>query len=382
MRHGLTVCVLVGVLASTAMAQDNGVAADKIVVGQSAALEGPASSLGLGMQSGLRAAIAEINAKGGVKNRKIELISVNDSYEPEQCVKSTKKLIEGDKVFLLIGGVGTPTSKVAVPLAEAAGVPFVAPFTGAELLRAPFNKFVVNYRASYYQETEELAKHLVDKLGMKKIACFYQDDSYGQAGLTGMKLALERRKMTLCATGKYERNTVAVGPGLAAVTKGQPEAIVMIGAYKPCAEFIKQAKAQEATKGATFCNISFVGTGALSEELAGNDGNCIVSQVVPFPWDESLALVKSYQAAMKSAGQEAQIGYVSLEGYIAGRMLAAVLEKLDGDPTRAKFLAQVDKMGAFEIDGVKLSFGPTDHQASDQVFLTSLEGGKILPLTK
>ena len=366
-------------LTHSALAED-GVTADKILLGQSCALKGPAAALGSGMMLGLNVYFDRINAAGGVAGRKIELKSINDGYEPAQATLVSSTLIEKMKVFLLIGEVGTPTSKAVVPLCDKSKVPFVGPFTGAELLRNPFDRYVVNLRASYFQETEKLAEVLVDKKGLKKIACFYQNDAYGQAGLTGIQQALERRGLTLVSTGTYERNTLAVAKGLADVAAGSPDAVVMIGAYAPCAEFIKAARANEAMKAATLCNISFVGTEALLAAVGAAGDGIIVSQVVPYPWDISLPAVKEYQADMKAAGHEAEIGFVSLEGYLTARMFTQVLQKLDGEPTREAFLETVEKTGSFDLGGITLKFGPEDHQGLDDVFLTVFKDGKVQPL--
>ncbi len=177
-------------------------------------LEGPASALGLGMQMGLNAAFDEINAKGGVHGRKIKLISVNDGYEPDRAIAATRKLIEEDKVFALIGPVGTPTSAAAQPIATAAKVPFMGAFTGAGFLRNPKLENVINVRASYDAETEAWVKHLTEDLKVSKIAIFYQDDAFGRAGLSGFKKAMDKRKMEIAAEATYERNTDAVKSGL------------------------------------------------------------------------------------------------------------------------------------------------------------------------
>ena len=182
------------IIAGSAFAED-GVSADTIVFGQAAVLEGPASALGLGMKIGLDAAFAEINAKGGVHGRKIKLISVNDGYEPDRSITATKKLIEEDKVFGLIGPVGTPTSAATQPIATAANVPFIGAFTGAGFLRNTKFENVINVRASYDAETEAWVKHLTEDLKISKIAIFYQDDAFGRAGLSGFKKAMEKRKM-------------------------------------------------------------------------------------------------------------------------------------------------------------------------------------------
>ncbi|MBE0584326.1 MAG: ABC transporter substrate-binding protein, partial [Desulfofustis sp.] len=168
-----------------------------IVLGQSCALSGPTQNHGLEMRAGLLAAFAYINERGGVKGRDIHLISLDDGYEPDKAVRNTIRLITEDDVFLLIGEVGTPTSKAVIPIVEEYRIPFFAPFTGAELLRDPFRRYIINVRASYYQEMETLADYLVDHHHLQRIACFYQNDSYGLTGLEGIELALARRGMKL-----------------------------------------------------------------------------------------------------------------------------------------------------------------------------------------
>ncbi|CAE7431866.1 unnamed protein product [Symbiodinium necroappetens] len=359
---------------------ENGVTDNSVLLGQSCALNGPAEALGTGMQTGLTVAFGVANANGGVDGRTIELKSMNDSYEPDRCEKAVTALIEKAKVFMMIGGVGTPTAKAAVPVCEANEVPFVAPFTGAEFLRNPFKKYVVNLRASYNQEMEALAAYLVDEQGLKNIACFYQNDGYGQAGLAGITKALESRGMSLAGTGTYERNTVAVGQGLSDVAGTNPDAIIMVGAYKPCAEFIKQAKSNDATKSAVFCNISFVGTKALTSELGSLGEGVIISQVVPFPWDTSIPVVKEFHNEMNKAGKSDQIGFVTLEGYLAGKFFVNALDNVEGTPSREAFLASVQNTGTFDLGGFVLEFGPDDHQGSDNVFLTWVNDGKLAPL--
>ena len=200
---------------------EDGVSADKIVFGQATALEGPASALGQGMKMGLEAAFAEVNKAGGVKGRKLELKSVDDGYEPTKSIEAVKKLLEEDKVFAIAGAVGTPTSAATQPIATAAGAPFIGAFTGAEFLREPYKPLVMNIRASYFQETEAMVEHLTKDLGATKIAIMYQDDAFGQAGLAGVKKALDKRKMQLAGEGTFERNTVAVKTALLAIKKAR-----------------------------------------------------------------------------------------------------------------------------------------------------------------
>ncbi len=358
---------------------DPGVSANEIVIGQTCALGGPAQSLGLGMQAGLKACFAGINAAGGVNGRHIRLVSKDDGYEPDQAVTNTRALLDQDQAFLLIGGVGTPTAKAIVPITDAAGVPFFGPFTGAEFLRNPFDKFVVNVRGSYFQEMEAQAAYLVDKLGYQRIACFYQNDGYGKAGLEGIEKALARRNLQLAATGTYERNTTAVKGGLMSIQGAEPQAVVMVGTYQPCAEFIKLAKSIGMTD-VTYSNISFVGTDALLAELGDAGEGCIISQVVCYPWDQNIPLVAEYTANLAKYQPDSKPGFVSLEGYMVGKLFCQVLDRCGANVTRDSFLGALASTGTFDLGGVSLQFGPQDHQGMDRIYMTVIHEGKVVPM--
>ncbi len=373
-------CIL-SLACGTAVAAEVGVSADAIVFGQAAVLTGPASALGQGMRTGLEAAFAEANKKGGTHGRQIKLISRDDGYEPDRSIVETKKLIEEDKVFALVGPVGTPTSAATQPIATAAGVPFIGAFTGAGFLRNPKLENVINIRASYGAETEAWIKHLTEDLGIKKIAIFYQDDAFGRAGLDGVKAAMSKRGLTLAAEGTYERNTVAVKSALLAIQRAEPDAVVMVGAYKPCAEFIKLARSMDFEP--VFVNISFVGATALAKELGAEGKGVVVSQVVPFPWDASLPVVADYQAAIKAKDPKAGPDFVSLEGYLVGRLVLAALDKAGADPTRAGLLKAIKDTGKFDIGGLTMTFSPAKNEGLDEVFLTVIQAdGSFKPVAK
>jgi branched-chain amino acid transport system substrate-binding protein len=358
--------------AGAAQADEIGVTANRILFGQAAAMSGPSSALGLKMRQGILAAFAEINAKGGVHGRKLELISRDDGYDPDRSVLQTFKLIDEDKVFALIGAVGTPTSVVTVPIAKAQNIPFIGPFTGAGFLRDDELHNVVNIRASYAAEAEAWVKHLTEDRHIKRIAIFYQDDSYGRDGLAGVKLALEKRGMELAAEATYERNTKAVASAMRWLKRVEPDAVVMVGSYEPCAEFIKLARQSDFNP--LFVNISFVGANALAKELGRAGEGVIVSQVVPFPWDASVKVVADYQAAEKALDPELLPDFVSLEGYLSGRLAAAALEIAGRNPTRAELLRVINEVGSFDISGDKLTVGHrVGDVAADRVFLTLIQ---------
>jgi branched-chain amino acid transport system substrate-binding protein len=372
--------LLFGSFAAGAALAEDGVTQGRIVFGQVAALSGPAQDLGQGMRQGILAAFADANHGGGISGRTLELKSRDDGYEPEKTVEATKAILDEDKVFALVGAVGTPTSKAGQPIATEAKVPFIGPFTGAEFLRNPYNRYVVNVRSSYFQETEAWIEHLTKDLGISKIAILYQDDAFGLAGLEGVQRAMTKRNMALVASGSFKRNTTAVKSALLDIMKAEPEAVVTVAPYKPVAEFIKLS--HQVKMNAVFVAISFVGSDSLAEELGNEGAGVIVSQVVPSPWDQSLPVVASYQRAMTAADTSAKPGFVSLEGYVAGRLVVEALKRIKGEPTREGLL---DAIGAapFDMGGVTLTYGPAKNQGSDQVFFTVLQAdGTFKPVTR
>ena len=356
--------------------QSPGVFNDRVVFGQSAAFSGPAQELGINMNLGILAAFEEANRNGGVHGRTLELTTRDDGYEPRAAIANTQALINEEQVFALIGAVGTPTSRSATPVAAQAGTPYVAPFTGAGFLRDDHWDNIVNLRASYAQETEEMVERLTTDLGITRIAVMFQDDSFGRAGYNGALAALERRGMNLVATGVYPRNTTAVKSGLLDLRLGNPEAVILIGAYQPVAALISWAR--HIGFDPIFMTVSFVGSNALADELGSGGEGVYVTQVIPFPTDLSIPVVASYTSALAAYDPAAQPGFVSLEGYIAGRMAIAGLEACGVDLTRDCFLQNILGAGLIDIDGFIMDFGEeanraVDNQGSDAVFLTVLD---------
>ena len=374
-------------MAGTALGQDRqgssaapGVFEDLILFGQSAAFEGPAQELGRSMQAGILAAFKEINDQGGVHGRRLELRSLNDSYEPDKAIANTRQLIE-EGVFALIGAVGTPTSKAVVPVTEENPIPYLAPMTGAEFLRDNAHHTVINLRASYYQETEEMVKRLTVDRKIKRIAILYQDDSFGRAGLRGVLRALEKRKLFAIGTGVFSRNTVAIKTALLDLKAVEPEAVIIIGPYQPTATFIKWAH-RLGMESAVFMTLSFVGSNALAKELGAEGDGVLVTQVVPFPTGDTVPVSALYRAALKAYDPSIAPGFISFEGYLGGRLAIYALqqcgEKVDRDCIHSALRSGSD----IDLDGFLLRFGKYDNQGSDRVFLTAIgPDGQYMPLT-
>jgi ABC-type branched-subunit amino acid transport system substrate-binding protein len=362
MLHAILAALLLAV-AGSAPAQ--GVTDSQILLGQSVALTGPAQQLGLDMQLGASLYFDQVNARGGVNGRKIVLKTLDDGYEATRAAENTRKLINDDKVFALFGYVGTPTSQASLPIFTEARVPFVGPFTGAELLRTPVNPLIFIVRASYYDETEAIVQHLT-AMSVNRIAVFYQNDAYGQAGLTGVERALKKRGLEVVAKGTVERNTVEVKKAIDEINKANPQAVVMISAYKSCAAFIKDMKKSGANP--TFWNVSFVGSKALAKELDVEGRGVQISQVVPFPWDNSVPVVKEYHKLIAEA--KAEPGFGTLEGYIAAKVMVEGLRRAGRKLDRENFIRAMESIQEFDVGGFKVSYGPGKRNGSQFVDLT------------
>lgn len=355
-------------LGAPALAQGSG--GRPIVLGQSAAFSGPAAQLGEQFKRGALLYFDRLNARGGIAGRPVELKSLDDGYEPDRCKANTEQLIK-DGVFALFGYIGTPTSLAALPVATAARTPFIAPFTGAQALREPFNRFAFHVRASYFDETAEIVKQ-VTSVGIKRIAVFHQNDSYGKAGLDGVLRALKPLGLEPAGLGTVERNTVDVDEAVKAILVRKPDAIVQVSAYKSCAAFIRAAR--KAGFGGTFYNVSFVGTKALADELAADARGVVVSQVMPYPYSPVTQLSGEYLAAGQASGKDFEPNYSSIEGYVAAKTISEALRRAGAGATPDTLIGALESMREHNLGGFFVDFSASKHAGSRYVDLTILSG--------
>jgi ABC-type branched-subunit amino acid transport system substrate-binding protein len=352
-----------------------GVTNDRILLGQAAVFSGPAAQLGIQMRNGIQSYFALVNERGGIHGRKLQLVTEDDKYEAKEAPGASRKLIEEHKVFALLGYVGTPTGTEHIKVTAPAKVPLIGMFTGAEALRAPMNRYIFHVRASYYDETEKIVEQVLST-GGKKIAVFYQNDGYGQAGLKGVEIAMGKRNLKIEALGTVERNTIAVEDAVKKISAIQPDAVVMISAYTSCAEFIRQMK--KAGSGATFYNVSFVGSVSLANALGKEGSGVAISQVVPFPWGASVPVVKEYQAAAKKAGF-ADYNFGAMEGFLTAKVLVEGLRRAGKNLNRETFVDAMEKMNDVDLGGFWISYSPKSHTGSKFVDLTIIgREGKFL----
>ncbi len=357
-----------------AAAAQDGITPTSVLIGQSAAFSGPAAQLGVHMRDGAKLWLDHVNAQGGIHGRTIQLRTRDDKYEANLAAENTRRFVNDDRVFALFAYVGTPTSQASLPIFTEARVPFVAPFTGAELLRQPFNRYVFNVRASYYDETEAIVDHLY-RIGARRIAVFHQADSYGQAGLDGTTRALVKRNLKVHAAGTVQRNSTEVTEAVKTLNATQPDAVVMISAYASTAEFVRQMK--KAGSVASFYTVSFVGSKALADAL-GDDGHGVtISQVVPFPWSPLTPVVREYLEFARRA--QVEVNFSTLEGFIAAKVLTEGLRRAGRDLTRDRFIAALESIGNHDFGGFGVSFSPSSHSGSRFVDLAMIgRGGKFV----
>ena len=395
---------LLGWLAS--LYPTSGATAQDIVLGMSAAFKGPSRGLGIELYRGSMAYFEHVNReKKGVHGRKIVVKAYDDGYDPSSTVKNTIKLLENDNPFLLYGYVGTPTVTRVLPLLklhEERHAYLFFPFTGAKPHRLPpYDDFVFNLRASYYQETGETVEHFL-RIGRKRIAVFYQIDSYGRGGWDGVRTALAKEKRSIVEEATYKRGapfSSDMKPQVAILRKADPDAVICVGAYAACSAFIRDAR--DAGWDVPIANVSFVGSENLLELLLehgkakGNDytANLINSQVVPSYHRQNLRAVKEYHELMdrykpmpgpelvEAGYQPLPYSYVSLEGFLNAKLLVEILERLGKKLEKKRLREVVEKLDGFDLGiDVPVSFGPTNHQGLHRVYFTTVEDGRFVQM--
>jgi len=362
-----------------------GVTDTTVTVGSSLALSGHAGYLGRQTLAGAMAYIQSVNAAGGVHGRTIRVIALDDGYDPPRCVANTQKLLIEDQVFCLFCYVGTPTTVKIIPLLEEAGIPLVGSFTGADALRVPFRRLIVNIRASYYQETAAAVAHMVGDLDLSRVAVFYQYDAYGFDGLRGTEMALKARGLAPVARGSYIRGTLDVEEGLGRILAANPQAIVMIGTAGPCAKAIALARGR-GYRG-LFYAVSFVGADELARLLGSQEQvPLIMSQVVPPPdLPESRALlsgVVDYTTALARFSPQERPSAVGLEGFVNANVLVEGLRRAGRNLTRTGFLDAIESIHAFSVGiASPVSFDADRHQGMERVYCIRFDHGQFHMVT-
>ncbi len=337
-----------------------------LLLGQSAPFSGPSGQLGQEYREGAEAWFDEVNRRGGIHGRPIRLLSRDDRYEPALTLRNTRQLLEDDRVLALFGYVGTPTSKVVLPLVEHEGIPFVAPLSGAQTLRAT----LFHLRAGYQAEIDRLVDALV-RDARHRIAVVAQNDAFGDDGLAASERALARHGLKPVATAKVERNSSQVGSAAARIAAARPNGVIVVAAYPGSAALSRDLRRRRST--AQLMNVSFVGTRGLQDALPGGEASGIgISQVVPFPWNRRLPVVAEYQRLMRRRSPDAHFGFTSLEGFLAARLITEGLQRAGPQPSRQALVRGLESIRGLDLGGFRIDFGPKDREASTFTDLTFL----------
>jgi branched-chain amino acid transport system substrate-binding protein len=366
---------------TAANSQTPGLSDKEILIGSCSALEGPSAFLGTETVNGANAYFSMVNEAGGVEGRKLRLVSHNDSYDPAKTEECFDRLM-AEKVFALGFFVGTPTAVKYLPMAESHKIPLVGLFTGAQTLYTPLRHWVVNVRASYYDETREQVDGLWNTLGYKKIGVIYPEDAFGATVLEGVKTALAAHGATTVAAASYQRQTSEVGGAIEKVRAGGPQAVVVVGPSNTVAPILKQAHARGWRP--LFLTVSFVGTDELIKEAGSEAEGMVITQVVPPYYLTDLKTVALYRRALREHSPSAQPNFVSLEGFVDALVLVEGLKHAGKEPTREGLIRAIE--GLHDHDAglgpqLKLSYSATDHKGFEHVLTTVVRGGRAVPFS-
>ena len=355
-----------GMLAgSGALAQ--GVSATALVIGQSAPLSGVNAELGNDIRNGALAYFRKSNDAGGVHGRKIELTTLDDANLVPRAEENTRKLVEEIGVFALFGYASATLSRPALPAVEKHGVPFLAPFTGADPMRV-FNKHVYNMRGSYAEELEKIVEHFAP-LGIKRFSIVYYDDVVGRENFAAVDRALRQRGLEAVSIASFNNRTKPdIAAGVKAIARGSPDVVILTTLYQATADFIRLA--QSSGIGAQMASNSFPGASPLAKELGKDGAGVIVATVVPPPTRRSLPIVQEYQLAIEKQLGKKEYSFSSLESYIGAKVLVEALRRAGPKPTREGLMRALDGMKEYDAGGYVVRFSPTNHNGSSFVELT------------
>lgn len=351
--------------------------ANEIVIGQCAPLSGTLASTGKDMVLGAKVYFDSVNAQGGIGGNKIRLLVKDDGYKTEETVRLTKELIDQDKAVGLIGYAGT--GNIAELLKQGVlaprKVPLVAPYTGGEPLRKPYNPYIFHIRAGYADEVDRMVDQFTG-VGINRIAVFYQNDAFGLAGVAGVEAALAKRDLALVSRGSYEKGNEDVSAAVAAITKGQPQAVVMVAVMRPAAAFVKAYRQQD--RGTQLFSISVINGQELSALAGGDVARGVgITQVVPSPFSGTQKVVQEYRDALRKYAPQAQPSYTSFEEYLGAKVLVEGLKRVKGEPTPQALMKALESVDT-DLGGVRVHYGPGNRIGSNFVEVTLLRSDGTL----
>lgn len=356
-----------------------GISDTRILVGTSVPLSGHAAYLGEGMVTGMATYFKYINSQGGIHGRMIDLISYDDDYNPPLMISNVKRLVEENRVFALIGLVGTPTTLTVVGYCQEREIPLLFSYTGAIELRKPIRKYILNLRPSYWDEGATAVDYFIGK-GKRRFAVFYQNDAYGLNGRDGVERRLIKYDLNLIAEASYIRGESDVNEQVQEIKKFNPDVVFMVGTADACSAFVEEA-VREGMQNVWFSNVSFVGSHELAKKLESSTATVFVTGVFPSPFDPSLPAVVEYRKLIAAFYPEEEPNPLSLEGFLAAKLFVEAMQRLGETPNQEYLIRILEQMQNVDIGiGEHINFSATDHQGLDRVYVTRIENGKVVYL--
>ncbi|MGZ5182508.1 MAG: ABC transporter substrate-binding protein [Ramlibacter sp.] len=379
MKHSWIVRSCRGLLAAGAVLVATVPARADIVIGQVAPLSGVLASTGQQMVLGGRLYFDSVNARGGINGQKLKVVVADDGYKVDETVRQTRELTAQQDVVALFGFAGTANigQLLADKVLEQAGIALVAPYSGGESLRTPFNPWIFHLRAGYADEAEHMVQQLTT-LGTRRVAVMYQDDGFGKAGLAGVEAALARRNLKLAVAAPYERNTDKVEQAVRTIRAAEPQAVIMVAVNKPAGAFIRQYR--EAGGGAQLYSISVVDPAELVK-IAGveNAHGLGICQVVPYPYTPNLPVIREYQDALRRFAPGQAPNYTSFEEFLGAKVLVEALRRAGAHPSRAQVVKALEGLTEYDLGGITVHYGPDNRVGSRFVEVTVIgSSGKLL----
>jgi branched-chain amino acid transport system substrate-binding protein len=351
----------------------------EVVIGQVAPLSGVLASTGQQMVLGGKVCFDAVNAQGGVHGQRIRTVVVDDGYRVDETLRLTRELVADPQVVALFGFAGTANVSRLLQdkVLESGGIALVAPYTGGEPLRTPFNPWIFHVRAGYADEAEHMVKQLTTQ-GIQRVAVLYQNDAFGKAGLEGVEAAMNRRHRKIVAAAPYERNTDEVKAAVTNILKADAQAVIMIAVNKPAAAFVRQYR--EAGGGGQLFNISVVDPAELVKLAGVHSAKGLgITQVVPYPYQERLPIVREFHRLMKQYAPNAEVNYTNFEEFLGARVLVEALRRAGPNPTRGSVIKALESLNPLDLGGVSVAFSKDHRVGSRFVEVTVISStGKLL----
>lgn len=340
-------------------------------IGQTAALTGPLAFPFVEMNKGIAAAFKEVNDRGGIDGRPVELASLDDGGAPEKAAENTLALLQKEQVFTMFACGGTTSVMGALKVLADAKVPLIAPASGSDALR-PFNPLVFHTRASYAQELNKIVKQL-GSTGFTKCAVAYFDNPFGKATLAAFDAAAREHNNTQWKPFLITETPEGIAKGIEEIVQWQPYSLISLAIGASGIPFYKGLR--QRLRAPAF-SISFLGSRPLLAALGEASIGITVAQVVPNPANPAIPVVKAYQEAIRKMGG-IEPGYSSLEGYVNARILLEGLRRAGRGATREKLIEAMHSMRPYDLGGFEVRYGPKDHNGTDFVELTYFNGERF-----